>query len=146
MHSGQCATVQFTYGTANTMCTMLPVQEGLWWLPLRRQQRDALRTLLLITSLAGAVAGLEGRLIWRAFGQYISAAVPSPWSYLIVTAAFYGAAALFLLHHAGEPLSVNLLPLTPISICVLRVFNGFSCIEVDLYMARTLHGLAEACR
>ena len=90
---------------------LLPVQEGLWWLPLRRRQREALRTTLLVTSLGGALAGLEGRLIWRAFGQYISAAVPSPWSHLIVTAALYGAAALFLLHHAGAPhLAVILSP------------------------------------
>lgn len=98
---GQCCMVW--NGAANRVCTVLPEQEGLWWLPLRRRQQEALRTLLLVTALAGALAGLEGRLIWRAFGQYISAAVPSPWSYLIVTAALYGAAALFLLHYAGAP-------------------------------------------
>lgn len=41
----------------------------------------------------------QGRVIFRAFGQYIQ--LPPPWSYIVVTAALYGAAALGVLHAAG---------------------------------------------
>ncbi len=44
-------------------------------------------------------ARAQGRVIFRAFGQYIQ--LPPPWSYLVVTAALYGAAALAVLHAAG---------------------------------------------
>ena len=37
----------------------LQVQEGLWWLPLRRARVDALRKLLLLLALGAALAGLE---------------------------------------------------------------------------------------
>lgn len=35
------------------------MQEGLWWLPLRRARVDALRKLLLLLALGAALAGLE---------------------------------------------------------------------------------------
>lgn len=42
---------------------------------------------------------MQGRLIFRAFGQYIQ--LPPPWNYVVVTGALYGAAALGVLHAAG---------------------------------------------
>ena len=74
-------------------------QEGLWWLPLSRQQREAVRKAVLLGAVLAALGGLEGRVIFRAFGQYIM--LHPPWSYLVVTIALYGSAALLAMHFAG---------------------------------------------
>jgi hypothetical protein len=55
--------------------------------------------VLLLLSLAAALAGFEGRVVFRAFGQYIQ--LQPPWNYIAVTCALYGAAALVVLHLAG---------------------------------------------
>ena len=62
--------------------------------------RNAVRKLLLLVALAAALGGLEGRVIFRAFGQYIW--LQPPWSYVLVTLALYGSAALGILHFAGQ--------------------------------------------
>lgn len=80
-----------------SLCIIL--QEGLWWLPLDVPHRNAVRKLLLLVALAAALGGLEGRVIFRAFGQYIW--LQPPWSYVLVTFALYGSAALGILHFAG---------------------------------------------
>ena len=76
------------------------VQEGLWWLPLSGQQREAVRKAVLLAAVLAALGGLEGRVIFRAFGQYIM--LHPPWSYLVVTVALYGSAALLAMHFAGR--------------------------------------------
>jgi hypothetical protein len=81
-------------------------QDGLWWLPLDHEHRNAVRKLLLLVALGGTLGGLEGRVIFRAFGQYIW--LHPPWSYLVVTLALYGTASLALMHFAGEPLQLIL--------------------------------------
>lgn len=73
-------------------------RDGLWWLGSGTAV-DALRRLLLLLSLAAFLAGLEGRIIFYSFGQYIRLA--APWSYLAVTLTVYGLAALILLHFSG---------------------------------------------
>jgi hypothetical protein len=62
--------------------------------------RGLLRKLLLVVSLAAFLAGLEGRVIFHAFGQYIR--LPPPLSYVAVTVALYGAAILVLLYLGGR--------------------------------------------
>jgi len=76
------------------------VQEGLWWMPLDAEHTDALRKMLLLAALGPTLGGLEGRVIFRAFGQYIS--LHPPWSYIVVTAALYGSAALVIMYCAGR--------------------------------------------
>ncbi|KAK9824524.1 hypothetical protein WJX72_011089 [[Myrmecia] bisecta] len=78
---------------------MCVLEEGIWWLPMRPSRRNALRKLVLLATLAAALAGLEGRVIFRAFGQYIL--LRPPWNYIAVTCALYGFAALLVLHYAG---------------------------------------------
>jgi len=58
------------------------------------------RKVVLLGSVLAALGGLEGRIIFRAFGQYIM--LHPPWSYLVVTVALYGSAALLAMHFAGE--------------------------------------------
>ncbi|CAK0743676.1 hypothetical protein CVIRNUC_001488 [Coccomyxa viridis] len=75
------------------------LQEGLWWLPLSGRQREAVRKAVLLGAVLAALGSLEGRIIFRAFGQYIM--LHPPWSYLVVTIALYGSAALLAMHFAG---------------------------------------------
>ena len=84
---------------AGQSLTRLLLQNGLWWLPSSERSRQAWRSILLLLALAGTLAGLEGRVIFRAFGQYIP--LHPPWSYLAVTAALAIAAAVFVMHQAG---------------------------------------------
>ena len=72
-------------------------QEGLWWVD--PGVRKPLQRTLLLASLGLALAGLEGRVLLRAFGQYLG--LQPPWSVILVSAALYGGAALVLLHFAG---------------------------------------------
>lgn len=76
------------------------MQDGLWWLPLSTPKRDAVRRVLLLASLVAALAGVEGRVLFQAFGQYLG--LHPPWSYAIVSFALYGGAALVVLQVAGE--------------------------------------------
>ena len=57
------------------------------------------RTMLLIC-LAAALAGLEGRVLLPAFGQFLG--LHPPWSFVLVSVALYGGASLVLLHFAGR--------------------------------------------
>lgn len=54
---------------------------------------------MLLGAVLAALGSLEGRIIFRAFGQYIM--LHPPWSYLVVTIALYGSAALLAMHFAG---------------------------------------------
>ena len=74
-------------------------QEGLWWIDEDPGKRGVVQRLLLLVSLAAALAGLEGRVLLRAFGQFLG--LHPPWSVLLVSTALYGGAALVLLHFAG---------------------------------------------
>ena len=58
-----------------------------------------MRALVAVPALATLLAGLEGRVVFHAFGQYLR--LQPPWSYLAVTVALYGVALLFFLHYAG---------------------------------------------
>lgn len=86
-----------------SLCTAViqtvSLQDGLWWLPLDGEHRNAVRKLLLLVALGGTLGGLEGRVIFRAFGQYIW--LHPPWSYIVVSLALYGTASLALMHFAG---------------------------------------------
>eukprot|EP00884_Botryococcus_braunii_P004652 jgi/Botrbrau1/14188/Bobra.182_3s0121.1 len=85
--------------TAGPLLFLTWLREGLWWLPMRAGPKDALRKALLLLSLAATLAGFEGRVVFRAFGQYIQ--LQPPWNYIAVTFALYGGAALVVLHLAG---------------------------------------------
>ena len=78
------------------------LQDGLWWLPGSKNTIMAIRQLLLLISLATGLAALEGRLIFPAFGQYIT--LHPPWNYLLVTMALYGFAAIGLIMLSGDHL------------------------------------------
>ena len=58
-----------------------------------------MRKAVLLGAVLAALGSLEGRVIFRAFGQYIM--LHPPWSYLVVTIALYGSAALLAMHFAG---------------------------------------------
>ena len=73
-------------------------KDGMWWLGSGKSV-DALRRLLLLISLGTFLAGLEGRIIFYGFGQYIR--LTAPWSYIAVTITVYGLASLVLLHFSG---------------------------------------------
>lgn len=66
---------------------------------MRAGRKEAARRVLLLLSLAATLAGFEGRVVFRAFGQYVQ--LQPPWNYLAVTCALYGGAALLVLHLAG---------------------------------------------
>ena len=72
---------------------------GVWWLSSRKGRRDGVRAVLLVPAVGALLAGLEGRVVFRAFGQYLR--LSPPWSYLAVTVALYGTALLVVLHCAG---------------------------------------------
>ena len=71
----------------------------MWWLSARKARRDGVRSVLLVPAVGALLAGLEGRVIFRAFGQYLR--LSPPWSYLAITVALYGTALLVVLHVAG---------------------------------------------
>jgi hypothetical protein len=50
-------------------------------------------------ALGALIAGLEGRVVFRSFEQYIN--LHPPWSYIIITAGLYGGAAVVVLHFMG---------------------------------------------
>ena len=66
--------------------------EGLWWTGLAPGVLDALRLVGAAVALAAALAGLEGRVLFAAFTQYIH--LPAPWSYVAVTVALYSVGAV----------------------------------------------------
>ena len=72
--------------------------KGLWFLG-RSGAADALRSVFVLVSLAGFLAGVEGRIVFHSFGQYIRLA--APYSYIAITLALYGVAALGLLYISG---------------------------------------------
>lgn len=74
------------------------MKNGLWWLG-KSATADALRSLFVLLALGGFLAGIEGRIIFHSFGQYIRLA--APWSYVAITLALYGVGALGLLFFSG---------------------------------------------
>lgn len=52
-----------------------------------------------VAALLLTLVGLEGRVIFYAFSQYIS--LQPPWSWLAVTLALFGPALVLLAHHFG---------------------------------------------
>ena len=79
--------------------SLLGGQEGLWWVSEDPRARSLLQRTVLLASLALALAGLEGRVLLRAFGQFLG--LQPPWSVALLSTALYGGAALVLLHFAG---------------------------------------------
>ena len=61
--------------------------------------RGVLQRTVLLASLGLALAGLEGRVLLRAFGQYLG--LQPPWNVVLLSTALYGGVALVLLHFAG---------------------------------------------
>jgi len=74
------------------------IKDGLWWLG-SSAAADALRSLFVLLALGGFLAGIEGRIIFHSFGQYIRLA--EPWSYIAITIALYSVGALCLLYVSG---------------------------------------------
>ncbi|GMH37943.1 hypothetical protein BSKO_05827 [Bryopsis sp. KO-2023] len=73
--------------------------EGLWWISERPQGQHAFRVILIAVSGIVAIAGLEFRVIFHSFGQYIP--MTPPWSWLLVGAFMYMKAAIVGAHFAG---------------------------------------------
>jgi hypothetical protein len=67
---------------------------GLWWLPGSPRVAGLLKAALLTASLAVAMVGFEGRVVFFAFRQYIQ--LHPPWDWIAVTAALLGLAAAAL--------------------------------------------------
>lgn len=74
--------------------------KGLWWLPGSPRIAGLLRTALLIASLAVALVGFEGRVVFFAFRQYIQ--LHPPWDWIAVTAALLGLGAAALAYQVGR--------------------------------------------
>ena len=63
----------------------------LWWLDLSVDGTVAARVVLANLSLVAMVLGLEGRVVFRSFSQYIR--LEAPWNYIAVTLALSGGGA-----------------------------------------------------
>ena len=75
------------------------IPRGLWWLPGSPRVAGLLRSAMLAASLAAAIAGFEGRVVFFAFRQYIQ--LHPPWDWLAVTAALLGLGAAALAYQGG---------------------------------------------
>ena len=67
-----------------------------------------MRLVVLLPGLTVLLAGLEGALVFPAFGEYIR--LHPPFNYIAVTAALYGVAFLVFLHIAGEEAPRSAMP------------------------------------
>uniref|UniRef100_A0A061QRP1 Nef1-like protein n=1 Tax=Tetraselmis sp. GSL018 TaxID=582737 RepID=A0A061QRP1_9CHLO len=103
---------------------------GLWWLPLRQQHREALRWSAALAALGAAVAGVEERVVFAAFGEYIL--LHPPWDWVLVTVALYGHGAVVLLHLSGALRSPPVHAMTSAGL-VLCCF--VACLTVGLPLA-----------
>ncbi len=63
----------------------------LWWAGLAPSGNFVARLALANLSLIALVLGLEGRVIFRSFNQYIH--LSAPWNYITITLALYGTGA-----------------------------------------------------
>ena len=66
----------------------------LWWSGLSVEGAFAARILMANAALIGLVLGLEGRVLFRSFSQYIH--LPAPWNYITITLALYGGGAALI--------------------------------------------------
>jgi len=80
------------------LLVMSAMPKGLWWLG-DSAASSAVKRLLVLVSLAGVLAGVEGRIVFHSFGQYIK--IAPPFSYIAITLAMYGMASIVLLHVSG---------------------------------------------
>ncbi|WPT14438.1 hypothetical protein PSENEW3_00000568 [Picochlorum sp. SENEW3] len=104
---------------------MSSIPQGLWWMgdgPVA----NAMRRILVLVSLAGALSGVEGRIVFHSFGQYLKLA--PPWSYIAITVATYGFGAVVLLLLSGmmgeETAAVILGPVVMISTAIGSLVLG----------------------
>lgn len=81
-----------------TLITIVLLPQGSWWLG-RSASADAVRVFTGLVALAAAIAGIEGRIIFHSFGQYIRLA--APWNYVAITIGLYGVGTLLVLHFTG---------------------------------------------
>jgi hypothetical protein len=79
------------------ICT---VRAGMWWLPGGPGVVEGVRRTLLVAAAVVALVGFEGRVVFHSFGQYIK--LQPPYSYLAVTMALAGFAAVFVAHVTGQ--------------------------------------------
>uniref|UniRef100_A0A7S3R236 Uncharacterized protein n=1 Tax=Dunaliella tertiolecta TaxID=3047 RepID=A0A7S3R236_DUNTE len=73
--------------------------QGLWWLPGGPKTVRRLRAVIVVLALFTTLLGLEGRVIFYCFGQYIK--LSAPWNWVAVTVALYGSAVVGLAHYFG---------------------------------------------
>ncbi|KAF5835484.1 hypothetical protein DUNSADRAFT_7324 [Dunaliella salina] len=73
--------------------------QGLWWLPGGPKTVRRLRSIIVVLALFTTLLGLEGRVIFYCFGQYIK--LNAPWNWVSVTVALYGSAVVGLAHYFG---------------------------------------------
>lgn len=76
------------------------LRNGLWWAGLDEDTELITRFGLGVLGVVGLVLGVEGRVIFFAFGHYIK--LPPGWDWLFVTAALAGLAVLVYGHMAGR--------------------------------------------
>lgn len=112
--------------SAGPLLFLSALPKGLWWLG-HSAAADALRRMLLLIALAAFLAGVEGRIVFHSFGQYIQLA--APWNYVAMTIGLYGTGALALLNFTGamgeEAAGALLGPVLMVSSSVGALVLGF---------------------
>jgi hypothetical protein len=107
------------------LLAMSAIPNGLWWLGSSAAS-DTVAKLMVLVSFAGVLAGIEGRIVFHSFGQYIKLA--PPWSYIAITLAVYGVGAIVLLHLSGmmgeETASLLMGPITMVSAAIGSLVMG----------------------
>jgi len=73
--------------------------QGLWWLPGGPRAQRLARNTIVVVALAGALVGLEGRVIFHSFRQYIK--LQPPWDWVAVSLALFGTASVCVAQYLG---------------------------------------------
>ena len=79
---------------------LMSLKHGLWWTGLSTEVQMMLRFVVGLVGLVGLVLGIEGRVVFYSFGQYIK--LPPGWDWLFVSVSLFGLAILVYGHMAGR--------------------------------------------
>eukprot|EP00873_Tetraselmis_striata_P000243 jgi/Tetstr1/420507/TSEL_001051.t1 len=86
--------------TSGPLLAVLSSPGGIWWSGLNARAASLSRWTCTLICLGAFVAGVEGRILFVAFREYIS--IQPPWDWVVVTLAVYGHFAMVFLHFSGS--------------------------------------------